>query len=365
MQIFHEIFGFDPRPPALFLAIPRPFCYDFSMDLFYIQWHLTNFCNLRCRHCYQEDFSREADLPFYRLAQVADNFLDAVAGWGRRACIHLTGGEPLLKPDLFPLLGHLERHPAVQELGIITNGLLLDPSKVEGLSSFPKLKKLKISLDGPEPRTNDVIRAPGAFQKVRQNLSSLPRNGRFETLLMFTVMKKNASRLLPFVQFAKQAGVDGVILERFIPWGRGRGMAGGVLSPEEWRQLVLTLYDFFGLGLEENEVSPYQAFQVGFQTSEPELMGAPCVLGTDGLCVMPDGTVFPCRRFPLPLGNLLTGSLAEIWEKSEVLEKVRSKANLKGKCGGCRIEGCTGCRSLAYALTGDYLAEDPHCWHCP
>lgn len=142
-------------------------------------------------------------------------------------------------------------------------------------------------------------------------------------------------------------------------------MTEGVLSPKEWRQLVLTLYDFFGLELEENEVSPYQAFQVGFQTAEPELMGAPCVLGTDGLCVMPDGTVFPCRRFPLPIGNLLTDSLKAIWEESEVLEKVRRKNNLKGKCGTCRIEGCTGCRSLAYALTGDYLAEDPHCWHCP
>jgi len=335
------------------------------MEAFYIQWHITNFCNLRCRHCYQEDFSKEADLPFSRLTQVANNFLDAVAGWGRQACIHLTGGEPLLQPDLFPLLHHLARHPAVAELGIITNGLLLEASLVERLSSFLKLKKLKISLDGPEPETNDVIRAPGAFQRVRQNLSSLPRNGRFETLLMFTVMKRNASRLLPFVQFAKQAGVDGVILERFIPWGRGRGMTEGVLSPKEWRQLVLTLYHFFGLELEENEVSPYQAFQVGFQTAEPELMGAPCVLGTDGLCVMPDGTVLPCRRFPLPIGNLLTDSLKAIWEESEVLEKIRRKDNLKGKCGTCRIEGCTGCRSLAYALTGDYLAEDPHCWHCP
>ena len=81
------------------------------------------------------------------------------------------------------------------ELGIITNGLLLDASTVERLSVFPKLKKLKISLDGPDPETNDAIRGEGAFQRVRQNLLSLPRDGRFEILLMFTVMKKKP---LPF-----------------------------------------------------------------------------------------------------------------------------------------------------------------------
>ena len=335
------------------------------MEAFYIQWHITNFCNLRCRHCYQESFSKEADLPFSRLVEIADNFLPAIRGWNRQACIHLTGGEPLLQPDLFPLLEYLDQNSGVSELGIITNGLLLDAPAAERLSVFPKLKKLKISLDGPDPQTNDAIRSVGAFERVRQNLFFLPRSGRFEILLMFTVMKRNASRLLPFIQFARQAGVDGVILERFIPWGRGRSLAEGVLSAPEWRQLVLNLYDFFGLELEENEVPPYQAFQIPFQDQEAELLGAPCVLGTDGLCLMPDGTVFPCRRFPRPIGNLLTDSLKSIWEKSEVLEKVRRKENLKGKCGTCRIEGCTGCRSLAYALTGDFLAEDPHCWYSP
>jgi len=335
------------------------------MEDFYVQWHLTHFCNLRCRHCYQEDFSRGADLPFAELAKIADNFLGAISGWDRQACIHLTGGEPLMQPDLFPLLRFLDENPAVAELGIITNGLLLDASTVERLSVFPKLRKLKISLDGPDPETNDAIRADGAFHRVRQNLLSLPRNGRFEVLLMFTVMKKNASALLPFIQFARDSGAAGIILERFIPWGRGRDMAAGVLSPPEWRQLVLSLYEFFDLELEENEAPPYQAFQVRFQAPEPELLGAPCVLGTDGLCVMPDGTVLPCRRFPLPIGNLLQDSLKSIWENSEVLEKVRRKENLKGNCGTCRIGGCTGCRSLAYAMTGDFLAEDPHCWHDP
>jgi radical SAM protein with 4Fe4S-binding SPASM domain len=76
---------------------------------------------------------------------------------------------------------------------------------------------------------------------------------------------------------------------------------------------------------------------------------------------MPEGEVFPCRRFPISIGNLLDRPLKEIWEQSELIRTLRQKENLKGKCGRCPIRDCRGCRSLAFALTGDYLAEDPHC----
>jgi radical SAM protein with 4Fe4S-binding SPASM domain len=77
------------------------------------------------------------------------------------------------------------------------------------------------------------------------------------------------------------------------------------------------------------------------------------------------GGLFTVRRFPISVGNLLEKSLNEIWEKSELLEKLRDKTNLKGKCGRCEVEDCSGCRSLALSLTGDYFEEDPHCWHIP
>jgi radical SAM protein with 4Fe4S-binding SPASM domain len=156
--------------------------------------------------------------------------------------------------------------------------------------------------------------------------------------------------------------MDGLTVERFIPLGRGKEMRYDVLSPEEWREMMRMLLDFFLTEEENHSLLPYQAFQIKFDGDEPELLGAPCVIGTDGLCIMPEGEVFPCRRFPVSIGNLLEKSLGQIWEKSEILEKLRRKENLKGKCGRCEIEACRGCRSLALALTGDYLEEDPHCW---
>jgi radical SAM protein with 4Fe4S-binding SPASM domain len=197
---------------------------------------------------------------------------------------------------------------------------------------------------------------------VIKNLSLFKKEVLFEIILMFTVMKRNLKSVPLFFQLSKDLNVNGFIIERFIPWGRGRERMEEVLNREDWKELVKTLSDLFAIE-EENTLLPYQAFQVCFDGEEPELLGAPCVIGRDGLCVMPDGNVFPCRRFPISIGNLLSDSLRQIWEESEILEKLRRKENLKGKCGECDIKDCRGCRSLALSLTGDYLGEDPHCWY--
>jgi radical SAM protein with 4Fe4S-binding SPASM domain len=251
-------------------------------ELFHIQWHITNFCNLRCRHCYQDDFSKEKDLGWPELRKISDHILTAMKIWGKSACIHLTGGEPLLKPELFPLLEYLDTDVCVEELGLITNGLLLDDGVTRKLASYPKLKKIKISLDGPEARVNDSIRQKGVFERVIQTVRRLRREDRFDLIFMFTVMKSNYNHLSSFV---------------------------------------------------------------------------------DGLCVMPEGQVFPCRRFPMPIGNLMNDPLEQLWTNSELLDTLRHKENLKGRCRTCEYSDCRGCRSLAFALTGDYLEEDPHCCH--
>ena len=330
-------------------------------DPFYIQWHITNFCNLRCRHCYQDDFSKENDLDGSGLKTVSDNVLSSLKAWGRTACIHLTGGEPLLKPELFFLLDYLNPEPAVEELGIITNGLPIDPELVRRLSAYSKLKKIKVSLDGADAQTHESIRPRWTFEKVIHALSLLKEAERFELILMFTVMKRNYRNLPSLLTLCQDLRVDAFILERFVPWGKGREIEEEVLNRDQWKEVVKILLDFISPEAEEIPFLPFQAFQVQFDGKEPELLGAPCVVGSDGLCIMPGGEVFPCRRFPVSVGNLLVQPLKEIWDESEILIKVRKKENLKGRCGDCDIKECRGCRSLALSITGDYLAEDPHC----
>src|SRR4030042_5492476 len=111
-------------------------------------------------------------------------------------------------------------------------------------------------------------------------------------------MRRNYRNLPSFILLCQDLGVDGMILERFIPLGKGREVRDQVLGREEWKEVVMNF-------LEDSEPHPYQAFEILFKDDEMEFLGAPCVIGRDGLCIMPDGTVFPCRRFPIPIGNLL------------------------------------------------------------
>jgi len=101
---------------------------------------------------------------------------------------------------------------------------------------------------------------------------------------------------------------------------------------------------------------------LGGDMSNKDTAGGICSIGLDGLCILPDATVLPCRRLPIAIGNLKEDSLLEIWHKSDLLWQIRDKRNLKGKCKSCEfIPQCSGCRAMAYACTGDYLAEDPQC----
>jgi len=331
-------------------------------EFFHIQWHITNFCNLRCKHCYQDDFSNKSDLNLTDLKKISDNFTSTLEKWAKRACIHLTGGEPLLKKELFPLLEYLNQNPWISELGIITNGLLLDHKIIHKFSEFPKLKKIKISLDGATPETNDLIRNEKTFSKVIENLLGIINYKNFEIFLMFTVMKKNLGDLTSFFELSKNLGVHGFIIERFIPLGEGKKFKDEVLTKEDWEKLIQILLEIFSID-DKNLFLTFQAFQVRFNNLEPELLGAPCVIGKDGLCIMPEGDVFPCRRFPITIGNLLKMDLINIWQNSELLRSLKNKKYFKGKCKKCKIENCYGCRSLAFSLTGDPFGEDPHCWY--
>jgi radical SAM protein with 4Fe4S-binding SPASM domain len=302
------------------------------------------------------------DLDWEGLKKISNNILGTLNQWNQTATIHLTGGEPLLKQELFSLCKDLDQSPVVEELGMITNGLLFNQDVIQRLSEFSKLRKIKISLDGPDEETNDSIRQEETFNRVIENISLIKKKSSFEIILMFTVMRRNFRSLPAFFKLSQELRTDGFIIERFIPWGRGRERMDEVLNKEEWKELIETILTLFSID-EKDALLSYQAFQVNLNGEEPELLGAPCVIGRDGLCIMPEGSVFPCRRFPISIGNLLNDSLGQIWERSELLDKLRKKENLKGLCGKCEIEDCRGCRSLALSLTGDYLEEDPHCWY--
>lgn len=361
------------------------------MEEFYIQWHLTNLCNLRCRHCYQEYFNSAEDLPWIKLKTIYENLLSTAHQWNKKINLTLTGGEPLLKKESFLLLEYLEMKDEISELSLITNGSFLNEEVCQHLDGSDKFKKIKISLDGGSEKINDYIRGKGTFSKVMKAIETVKKCSNFQIILMFTVMKSNLQEIEDMFNLCKEFQLDGLMIERFIPLGQGVSIEEQILDKEEWKSLTNTLFELCkinpalacknGVNSSPEEILPYRAFQIKFNPNSPihqstiplihqfansptlELLGASCTAGTDGLCIMPDGIVYPCRRFNLPVGNLLKQPLSEIWQNSEVLNKIREKNNLQGKCKKCSIKECRGCRAVAFALTGDYLAEDSQCWY--
>ncbi|MCX7918758.1 MAG: radical SAM protein [bacterium] len=332
------------------------------MTEFHIQWHITDRCNLRCLHCYQEQFTRDTELHWQQLQHICDNLFATMEQWNAQLTIALTGGEPLLKEELWQLMDILSSSPVVSSLSIITNGTVINRYLSE-LNQVRNLTQLLVSLDGITAETNDAIRGKGTFAKTIANIQLAKEQLEVPIGIMFTLLNRNFAEAHDIIPFAKNLAVDSVILERFIPLGQGRDLKHEVISTRNLDNLYRNLFIQCDLEYHPEEMVKYRALQLLFEKDSvhPTLLGAECVVGKDGMALLPDGTVFPCRRFNIPIGNLLDTSLDELWRTSDVLRNIRNKELYKGACSICRVTDCFGCRAMTYALTGDYLAEDLHC----
>jgi AdoMet-dependent heme synthase len=333
---------------------------EISKGTFHIQWHITDKCNLRCEHCYQDDFTSARDLGRPGLKTIADNIISALAAWAKTGTISLTGGEPFLKEEVFWLADYLADSEHISEINFITNGTLVD-KYVSALKGVRKLGEILVSLDGSTEEVNDSIRGNNTFRRVTENIRLLSSEG-FRVTVMLTLFKRNLASAAGLHDLSVSLGADAYIIERFIPLGTGGRIKNELAGPREIRELYEYIFRRCGADFDERDIARYHALRVEHKDGGADLMGALCVVGADGLAVLPDGTVLPCRRFNLSIGNLLKEPLTEIWARSEVLNKVRARKNIKGKCGKCVLSDCRGCRAVALAVTGDYLSEDPQCW---
>ena len=346
---------------------------DTDLDEFYFQWHITERCNLRCVHCYQEGYNIRPEFSLPQLKKIADQIILALEKWRKRGRIALTGGEPFLKRELFPLMEYLEENEHIWRIGILSNGTLIHEEIVEILKHFQKLYYVQISLDGASQETNDFIRGKGCYEKVMSSLKILREKG-INTRLMFTVHKRNYQEVPALIDLAIKEKIDALTIERFVPEGKGAEIRDWFLTKEEVHKLFQYVSHRADSEYQKGtslKILKYRTLWANIDPGRTKAIGVPletdlgamCSIGTDSLTILSDGTVLPCRRLPIPIGNLKNDSIFKIWYTSDLLWKIRNKNNLKSKCNGCNlIPRCGGCRAIAYACTGDYLAEDPQCW---
>ncbi len=335
--------------------------FESSGDEFYFQWHITERCNLRCKHCYHESYKSQSELSPDELDRAFGEMEKALQKWQIAGSASLTGGEPFLRrDDLYRLCQMMNESNHFSYYDILTNGSLLNDIELSQLAELKKLRRVQLSLESASPEINDRIRGEGSFATIVSAIKALKARD-FQVSVMTTITKENMREIPALINFLAQEKVDTFALERFIPEGAGVGMQDQIMSKEEVRELYESVHE---IAMKERRIRVLMYRPLfGLVDKDDCTVGAMCSVGANALTIMHDGTIFPCRRLPISIGNILDDGLFKPWYDSDVLWSVRETHNLKGKCGSCELVPiCRGCRAMAYWVSGDYLEEDPHCW---
>ena len=324
-----------------------------------VSWNLTRLCNLRCPHCYLSAGKKGAD---ELTTGECLGLLDEMQALGTEMVI-LTGGEPLLRKDIYDLATAAAERGMWVVMG--TNGVLLDDRVARKMVECG-VKGVGISIDSLDPAKHDSFRGGRESWQHSVNALAVARANGLEVLVQTTVMDFNRDEILRLIEFARERGAWSFNLYFLVQTGRGQRL--NDLSAGDTEALLAELVDAqeeYRPMLVRSKCAP-QFKRIAFEQGKRGLESGGCMAGTEYCRITPDGDVTPCPYMTLIAGNVREQSFTDVWRTSPVLTALRDPGRLTGRCGACEYkELCGGCRCRAYAGLGDYLAEDPACPHVP
>ena len=343
-----------------------------------ISWNLTRKCNLKCPHCYINATTQE--LVNELTTEESKNLIDQICEVSRPLLI-LSGGEPLLRKDVYELVRYGAEKGLKMWLG--SNGSLIDDAAAKKLKEAG-IETVSISLDSHIPEQHDEFRSVnGSWEKAVRAIKALRENGVL-VQVNTTVTQQNYDQIDDIMSLAEKLGVENFHLFFLVPTGRGAKIAD--ISPAKYESMIKTA--FAKAAKHKLNVRPSCAPQFMRIAKDRGLDMRQwirgCIAGLYYCRIYPNGDITPCPYLPIKLGNIREKSFKEIWFNSEVFKSLRDFNALKGKCGICKYRAlCGGCRARAYGLSsdfldfcgdlhepaelkgGDYLAEDPWCVYQP
>jgi radical SAM protein with 4Fe4S-binding SPASM domain len=343
-----------------------------------VVWNTTNRCNLHCQHCYLD--AEDRDYSGELTNEQARAFIHDLAEMNAPVLL-FSGGEPLLRKDLFEL-GKLAADLGLRPV-LSTNGTLITESVAQKLVEAG-FQYVGISIDGA-PSTHDLFRVKeGAFEQALQGLRNATKAG-LKTGVRFTVNRLNQADLNEVLDIIEREGIPRFCMYHLVYSGRGKELAQMDTSKEEKRQImdqvVKRTLDMYNRGVEveilttDNHADGIHLYNYVL-THQPERsqeilellkMHGGCSAGTKFANVDPQGNVHPCQFWQhYTLGNVKERKFSEIWKDKDepLLVSLRNKTELvTGRCGECQYKTyCAGCRIRAEAIHGDVWAEDPACY---
>lgn len=371
-----------------------------------VYWEITKRCNLRCAHC--RAIPQTSVSPEELSRAEGFKLIDGIAEVGQPILV-LTGGEPLLRRDVFDLAYHGKWRGL--PMALATNGTLVRRNVARDIVAAG-FKRVSISLDGPDAGSHDDFRqASGAFDKTVDGFTHLKELG-MSMQVNTTVTVRNRERLDEMHALVRKLGADAWHLFLLVPVGCGLEIAQSAqLTARDYEDVLYWIDDLAqretmevratcaphaqrvrlqrqalaetearGEGLEARGEARGTRLEARDETQiEPSSSPVPrapslsaaqtrrgCLAGT-GICfVSHHGEVFPCGYFPFKAGDIRQQSFKTIWETAPVFSDLRDPDQLMGKCGACEYRiVCGGCRARAFGQTGHYLDEEPFCNYLP
>ncbi|MFQ5854842.1 MAG: radical SAM protein [Anaerolineae bacterium] len=336
-----------------------------------ISWNLTRLCNERCQHCYLDAgpyADRSDELSTDECLSVLAQLQELAPG----ALLIFTGGEPLLREDIYDLARAGRDLRFTVTVG--TNGLHLTPRRLARLREAG-VQGVALSLDSLRPEVHDAFRGRrGAWQSTVASIEHLWEDG-LPFVLQTTVSRANLEELPKLVAFAAEKGARAHNLYFLVPSGRGQTFTSDI-TPGEYEALLVEIRRwqevYAGRLLLGVKCAPhYQRVLWEHDPNSPHLRvfdqeAGGCPAGVHYLGIRPNGDVTPCPYLPVYGGNLRQQPLAAIWYDSDLFQRLRQRHALTDRCGACEFRLlCGGCRARAYGAAGDVMAGDPWCEYEP
>ncbi|MCX7965000.1 MAG: radical SAM protein [Syntrophorhabdaceae bacterium] len=321
-----------------------------------IAWELTRNCNLNCIHC-----RARASLGPHKDELSTDEckkIIDEIALFSDPTII-LTGGEPLLREDIFEIAQYGSKKGL--RLVMATNGTLLDKERASKCKESG-IKRISISIDGKDKTTHDAFRGErGAFEAAINATNVLNKTG-LPFQINTTITYENINDLEDIYRLVKDLGASAWHVFMLVPVGRAQAFKGRELSKEEYEASLHRLYDMESRHELEIKVTcaPHYYRIVKEKGDDPKSSG--CLAGKSFMFISHTGIAQPCGYLEVPSGNVRLDGVQKVWETSYIFNMLRDFRSYKGKCGRCKyIHICGGCRARAYETTKDVLQEEPFC----
>lgn len=350
-----------------------------------VAWEATRACNLVCRHCRAEAVPT-CD-PAELTSAEARRLLEDVASFCRPTFI-ITGGEPLLRPDVL----ELARYGTSLGLRVVmsTNGTTLTADTVRAIREAGILA-ISVSIDGPDAASHDAFRGvPGAFAASLEGMR-LARETGLPFQVNTTVTRHNVDALPRLLELARQVGA--LTWDVFLLVPAGRASAEDEIPPARYEQVLAWLLEQSttggageapAAGMPAGRGMPPAAVPASREGMRIKVTCGPmyarlwiqrggqgrrpqgCMAGDGFAFISRTGKVYPCGYFPREAGDIRERPFSAIYRESPLFMELRDPALLRGKCGRCEFRrACRGCRARALGTTGDYLAEEPYCTYQP